>query len=78
MQTQKNTKSLSINCKGLLYDLSTPKIMGIINCTPDSFYEKSRITEIDKIRKKVILLILAEYQQDRGQFFQVLKKKETG
>jgi dihydropteroate synthase len=53
MQTQKNTKSLSINCKGLLYDLSTPKIMGIINCTPDSFYEKSRITEIDKIRKKV-------------------------
>jgi len=53
MQAQKKTKSLFINCKGHLYDLTTPKIMGIINCTPDSFYEKSRITEINQISKKV-------------------------
>jgi dihydropteroate synthase len=53
MQAQKKTKSLFINCKGSLYDLTTPKIMGIINCTPDSFYEKSRITEINQISKKV-------------------------
>ncbi|MDL1913065.1 MAG: dihydropteroate synthase [Bergeyella sp.] len=27
----------SINCRGRLVDLSTPKIMGILNITPDSF-----------------------------------------
>jgi len=32
----------SINCRGKLVDLSIPKVMGIINLTPDSFYEKSR------------------------------------
>lgn len=30
---------MTINCKGNLIDLSTPKIMGILNCTPDSFYD---------------------------------------
>ncbi len=29
----------SINCKGKLLDLSEPVVMGIINATPDSFYE---------------------------------------
>ena len=28
-----------INCKGQLLDLSTPKVMGILNITPDSFYD---------------------------------------
>ena len=31
-----------INCKGKLLDLSQPKVMGIINITPDSFYTGSR------------------------------------
>ncbi|MUP44270.1 dihydropteroate synthase [Gramella sp. BOM4] len=31
-----------INCKGTLIDLSQPKVMGIINLTPDSFYSGSR------------------------------------
>ncbi len=31
-----------INCKGSLIDLSQPKVMGIINITPDSFYQESR------------------------------------
>lgn len=31
-----------INCKGQLIDLSTPKIMGILNITPDSFYDGGR------------------------------------
>ncbi len=30
---------MTINCKGSLIDLSTPKIMGILNITPDSFYD---------------------------------------
>lgn len=28
-----------INCKGRLIDLSEPRVMGILNCTPDSFYD---------------------------------------
>ncbi len=32
----------TINVKGQLLDLSQPVVMGIINITPDSFYEKSR------------------------------------
>ncbi len=34
-----------INTGGKLIDLSIPKVMGIINITPDSFYKGSRVTE---------------------------------
>ncbi len=30
---------MTINCKGNRIDLSTPKVMGILNVTPDSFYD---------------------------------------
>lgn len=41
-----------INCKGKLVDLSTPRVMGIINVTPDSFYDGgSSITEKDILQK---------------------------
>lgn len=30
---------MTINCKGELIDLSTPKIMGILNITPNSFFD---------------------------------------
>jgi len=30
---------MNINCKGNLIDLSSPKVMGILNITPDSFYD---------------------------------------
>jgi dihydropteroate synthase len=30
---------MTINCKGQLIDLSVPKVMGILNITPDSFYD---------------------------------------
>jgi dihydropteroate synthase len=35
-------KKLTINAGGKLIDLDTPKVMGIINLTPDSFYAGSR------------------------------------
>ncbi len=41
----------SINCKGKLVDLSIPKVMGILNLTPDSFYDGG---EYDS-EKKVLL-----------------------
>jgi len=30
--------SYTLNIRGKLIDLATPKVMGILNCTPDSFY----------------------------------------
>jgi len=30
---------MTINCKGQLIDLSTPKVMGILNVTPNSFFD---------------------------------------
>lgn len=42
----------SLNIKGKIFDLSTPKVMGILNITPDSFYNKSRTTSVnDALRK---------------------------
>jgi dihydropteroate synthase len=35
-------KKATLNTGGKLIDLSTPKVMGIINLTPDSFYADSR------------------------------------
>lgn len=34
----------SINCKGKLIEFSDPKIMGILNITPDSFYDGGQYT----------------------------------
>ncbi len=30
---------MTLNCNGKLIDITTPKVMGILNCTPDSFYD---------------------------------------
>ena len=50
--------NFSINCNGKLIDLSTPKIMGILNLTPDSFSdggkfnnEKSALLQAEKLLK---------------------------
>jgi len=39
----------TLNCKGKLLSLNTPVVMGIINITPDSFYEGSRQQALDDI-----------------------------
>jgi dihydropteroate synthase len=33
---------MTINCKGQLIDLATPKVMGILNVTPNSFFDGGR------------------------------------
>ena len=53
MQPEIQSTTYSINIKGELYDLSRPKIMGIINCTPDSFYENSRVIDEKSILIRV-------------------------
>ncbi|MBN2666828.1 MAG: dihydropteroate synthase [Bacteroidales bacterium] len=46
------SKPQYINVKGNLIDLSVPRVMGIINVTPDSFFSGSRAeTEVDIISK---------------------------
>lgn len=37
------------NCRGRLLSCAQPVVMGILNITPDSFYEKSRLRNIDEI-----------------------------
>ena len=47
---------MTINCKGKLVDVSSPKVMGILNITPDSFFdggkynnEKAILTQTEKM-----------------------------
>lgn len=42
----------SINIKGSLFDLSRPRVMGILNATPDSFYSGSRTADIDRLMQR--------------------------
>jgi len=42
-----------INCKGKLIDLSSPKVMGILNVTPDSFYDGGKYKEMHTIIEQV-------------------------
>lgn len=44
---------MTINCKGQLIDLSTPKVMGILNLTPDSFYDGGKFKDQDIALKQV-------------------------
>lgn len=46
-----------INVKGQLMDLSVPKVMGIINITPDSFYKGSRLSSDDEIVRAAFTMI---------------------
>jgi dihydropteroate synthase len=41
--------NMTINCKGQLLDLSIPKVMGIINVTPDSFFDGGKLTNTDLV-----------------------------
>ncbi len=44
---------LTITCHGRLIDFSVPKVMGILNVTPDSFYDGGRYTSEAAIISKV-------------------------
>ena len=50
----------TINCNGILLDLSMPRVMGILNVTPDSFYAASRV------QNATSLLIMAEEHLANG------------
>lgn len=47
----------TINVNGQLLDLSIPKVMGIVNLTPDSFFEGSRTQTDMQVAERVRLLL---------------------
>lgn len=49
-----------VNFSGNLLNFNTPKIMGIVNVTPDSFYDGGRLNSKNKILKYVEYLIKNE------------------
>ncbi|KQO22709.1 dihydropteroate synthase [Flavobacterium sp. Leaf82] len=44
---------MQINCKGQLIDLSIPKVMGILNVTPNSFFDGGKYKNEDEIISQV-------------------------
>ncbi|WP_411273131.1 dihydropteroate synthase [Daejeonella sp.] len=56
----KNTvfqQKLSLNLRGILMDLSKPRIMGILNLTPDSFYDGGRNNDSRSALNKAELML---------------------
>ncbi len=48
----------TLNVRGRLFDLSIPQVMGIINVTPDSFYDGSRKQTEKEIADRTNLIIV--------------------
>lgn len=44
---------MTINCKGNLIDLTQPKVMGILNVTPDSFFDGGQHSHADAVLSQV-------------------------
>ena len=49
---------MTINCKGTLVDLSSPKVMGILNITPDSFFDGGKYKNEGDILSQVEKMLL--------------------
>ncbi|AZJ35077.1 dihydropteroate synthase [Tenacibaculum singaporense] len=54
---------MTINCKGTLVDLTKPKVMGILNVTPDSFFDGG------KYKNERDILVQAEKMLSEGATF---------
>ena len=48
---------MTINIKGNRLNFSVPRIMGILNVTPDSFFDGGKYSTNDKILKQVEKMI---------------------
>ena len=49
---------MTLNCNGKLIDTSTPKVMGILNLTPNSFYDGGKYTTENLILNQVEKMLL--------------------
>ena len=50
---------MTINLKGKLMNFSVPKIMGILNITPDSFYDGGIYNSKEKIQRQIEKMIIS-------------------
>ena len=50
--------NMTLNCNGNLLDLSQPKVMGVLNLTPDSFFDGGMYKDEDQIIARVKKMIL--------------------
>ena len=48
---------MTINCKGKLLNLDSPIVMGILNVTPDSFYDGGNYLSVKKILRRATEII---------------------
>lgn len=46
-------KKQTINCAGKLLELDKPVVMGILNITPDSFYDGGKRSDIEQIKQHI-------------------------
>lgn len=53
LKLQATPQKLTLNCKGKLITLNKPAVMGIVNATPDSFFENSRANSLVALAKQV-------------------------
>jgi dihydropteroate synthase len=53
-----NQISPTLNCKGKLLSLNTPIVMGILNHTPDSFYDGGQFNSIDKSMLRIEKMLM--------------------
>lgn len=74
---------MTINCKGTLIDLTSPKVMGILNITPDSFFdggkyknEKTILTQAEKMLNEGATFIDVGAYSSRPGAENVLEEKE--
>lgn len=51
------SNSYSVQIRGEIIDLSVPRVMGVINLTPDSFYPGSRFSDMEEIKKRIEQMI---------------------
>lgn len=58
--------SLTLNIRGRLLDLSTPKVMGIVNVTPDSFYSGSRTYSASQAATREEIRSVIERHREEG------------
>lgn len=49
---------MTINCKGELINLKTPKVMGILNITPNSFFDGGKFKDEKSVLKHVEKMLL--------------------
>ena len=75
---------MTINCKGTLVDLLTPKVMGILNITPNSFYDGGKyrneveiVSQVEKmLQEGADIIDIGAYSSKPGAEF-VSQKEET-